>query len=134
MEVLSNPFKFNGAIKRALRRRKYSRVEGTRKSVKVVRFGSKRSWRIKAVPRLRWKMLSPVKLWTRIKNAYVKMMLSFAGNVGYLSGGAGNGIEQKRIGRGRGAKMGYTTTEFENRLMYEIYKSLVPSMELYPMQ
>ncbi|XP_031108370.1 uncharacterized protein LOC116012835 [Ipomoea triloba] len=134
MEVVMNPFKFNGAIKRAWRRRKYRRVEGTRKSVKVVRFGSKRSWRIKAVPKLRWKMLSPVKLWTRLKNAYVKMMLSFAGNVGYLGAGAGNGIEQKRIAGGKGKKMGYTTTEFENRLMYEIYKSLVPSMELYPMQ
>lgn len=38
----------------------------------------------------------------------------------------------KRILKTRQVKVSYTNKEFDNRLIYEIYKSVAPSMELYP--
>ncbi|RAL46613.1 unnamed protein product [Cuscuta campestris] len=121
MEALLSPFKSSGGrIRMAWRRRTYRRVDGARKkNLRVTRFGSR-------PPRLQWRRLlsPPVRLWTRLK-----MMLSFAGG-SQLS-------RRERLTGGnkadrRSSKIGYTKTEFENRLIYEIYKSVVPSMELYP--
>ena len=136
MDLVQSIFS-GGLIKREWRRRRrYQRLDGTgRKNMKVTRFGkangnSKRIWRIKAIPKLKLKILSPLKLWNKFKNAYMSMMIKLAGNVNSLNNG--NVFGAKRIPKAREAKLGYTNTEFENRLIYEIYKSMVPSMELYP--
>ncbi|GFP96978.1 hypothetical protein PHJA_001841900 [Phtheirospermum japonicum] len=113
------------------RKRGYNRLSPTnRRNVKVVRFGnSKRSWRLRLAPKLRLiQLASPLKLWRRLKNAYLNMMIRFAGNSG--SSNAVNAFGVKRIPKARGAPMAYSRSEFENRLIFEIYKSMVDSFEL----
>lgn len=126
MEIFSNPF--SGSIKRYRRRRGYKRLDG-RKSTKTIRIGGgpKRSWRIKVAPRLRLKMafLSPLKLWGKLKNTYVNMMLNLAGSAGNLNNR--NLLARKRNPKAREIHSGYSVNEFENRLAFEIYKALVAS-------
>ncbi|CAN4083170.1 unnamed protein product [Withania somnifera] len=127
MDLVQNLF--NGGLLK--RKRRYHRLDVTgRKNIKVIRFGGrspKRTWRIIATPKLKLKNISPLKLWNKFKNAYINMMLQLTGNVK-----DGNMFGTKRIPKAREVKLAYTNTEFENRLIYEIYKSIVPSMELYP--
>jgi hypothetical protein len=89
-----------------------------------------RVWRIRAVPKLRLKIGSPLKLWTKLKNAYMNTMLSLAGNVGHLSNN--NVFGGKRIPKARQVPLAYSFEEIENRLIVEIYKALA-SRELTPM-
>lgn len=135
MELLSsNPL--SGSLKGSRKRRGYNRYDGAassssahqRKNMKIVRFGGipQRAWRIKVVPKLRWKSmtagLSPLKLWRKLKDGYVNMMLNLAGN--------GTAFGEKRIPKARQLPASYAPTEFDNRLVLEIYKSLVASREL----
>ncbi|KAL0015366.1 hypothetical protein SO802_002435 [Lithocarpus litseifolius] len=89
MELIPKPVQ--GTLKRYWRRQRYQRLHGSkpvRKNVKITRFGGsprRRVWRIRAVPKLRLKNFTPLKLWTKIKNAYMNMMVSLAGNVGSLN-------------------------------------------------
>ncbi|KAK2986766.1 hypothetical protein RJ640_010991 [Escallonia rubra] len=136
MEMLRNPF--NGSsVKKYRRRRGYNQLDDEtahRRNVKTVRFGGsprpRRSWRIKVLPTLRLKRfsVSPSKIWSRVKNAYVDMMLKVAGNVGYLNNGSE--FVLKRVPKGRQVGHVYSSNEFESRLILEIYKSLVASREL----
>ncbi|XWS47600.1 hypothetical protein CRYUN_Cryun14cG0166000 [Craigia yunnanensis] len=133
MELLQKPFP--ATLKRYWRRRQYqklnSEVINNRKNVKVTRMGggSRRFWRIKAIPKLRWKIASPIKLLTKLKNVYMNMMMSLAGNVGYLNND--NTFGGKRIPKARKVHMAYSNSEFEERLVYEIYKNLIATRELY---
>ncbi|KAK6927912.1 hypothetical protein RJ641_006503 [Dillenia turbinata] len=129
MEVLSSPF--NGAMKRYTSRKRYYKLDGTtnRKKIKVTRFGGKRKfWRIKSIPKLRLKVVSPLKLWGKLKDAYMNMMLNLAGSVGYLNSDSAFGT--KRVPKARQVPMVYTATEFDERLILEIYKVLAASQEL----
>lgn len=97
-----------------------------RKNMKVVKFGgnSKRGWKIRVAKKLKLKMsLSPLKLWKKIKTGYVNMMLN-------LGNGGSSVFGEKRIPQARQLQITYAPTEFENRLVLEIYKSLVASREL----
>ncbi|KAM7516333.1 hypothetical protein LguiA_005916 [Lonicera macranthoides] len=113
------------------RRRRYQRLGGAtnRKNLKTVRFGGgpQRSWRIKVVPKLRLKavILSPFKIWSKLKNAYVNMMLNLAGKVGHSNNV--NVFGEIRIPKARQVSKGYSSNEFENRLVFEIYKALAAS-------
>ncbi|GFP85336.1 hypothetical protein PHJA_000677300 [Phtheirospermum japonicum] len=69
-----------------------------------------------------------MRLWCRFKNAYMKMMLRLANASG--TSNAANAFGQKRIPKARDAPMNYSRTEFDNRLVLEIYKSMVSSLEL----
>ncbi|KAG6412466.1 hypothetical protein SASPL_125145 [Salvia splendens] len=124
---------FNGSpVTRRWRKRGYNRLSPpNRRSLKVVRLNSsKRSWRLRLTPKLRLvRLASPMKLWCRFKNAYMKMMLKFA-NIAGTSGAANTAFGANRIPKARDAPMEYSRTEFENRLVLEIYKSMVASLEL----
>lgn len=115
------------------RRRGYNRLSPSKRSLKIVRFGSgnsKRSWKIRIAPKLRLiKLVSPLKLFLRLKNAYVNMMLRLANNTN--TSNSGNVFGEKRIPKARDAPVSYSRSEFENRLMLEIYKSMVSSLELH---
>ncbi|KAI3451792.1 hypothetical protein Pfo_008457 [Paulownia fortunei] len=118
---------------RQWRRRGYNRLSPTnRRNMKVAKLGagkSKRSWRLRLAPKLRLiRLASPLKLWYKMKNAYMNMMLRFATNSG--SSNSVNVFGVKRIPKARNAPMAYSRTEFENRLIFEIYKSMVASFEL----
>ncbi|KAF3444312.1 hypothetical protein FNV43_RR14002 [Rhamnella rubrinervis] len=133
MELL--PKKSYGNLKRIWRRRRYQRIEDEtriRKNVKVTRFGGgerKRYWKIKAVPKLRILRAvssAPLKLFTKVKNAYMEMMLNLAGNVGQLNNN--NAFGTKRIPRERKVDaIVYSGSEVEERLVLEIYKALAAS-------
>ncbi|CAM8997936.1 unnamed protein product [Rhodiola kirilowii] len=111
------------------RKRQYNRLNGEthniRRSGKVVRLGRLR--KLRPIKKLR--LVSPCKLWRRFKDAYVDMMLRLAGSVGELN--TGNGFGAKHIPKARGVKLECTAREeFEKRIVYEIYKSLVASRQL----
>lgn len=132
MELLRKPIP--GSLKRYWRRKQYQRLNGevikNKKNVKVTRIrgGSRRFWRIKAIPKLRWKIASPIKLLTKLKNAYMNMMINLAGNVGHLN--TDNTFGGKRIPKARKVPIAYSSNEFNERLVYEIYKALVATREL----
>ncbi|KAI8030383.1 hypothetical protein LOK49_LG01G03483 [Camellia lanceoleosa] len=133
MDSLPNPFK--GTLKRHWKRRQYGRLDSTtsnRKKIKITRFGGRRPrriWRIKTVPKFQLKIASPSKLWKKLKNAYINMMLSLAGRVSSMSGEdvfcSGN-----RISVASRVPVACSQDEFENRLVIEIFKSLMVSKEL----
>ncbi|KAK8711928.1 hypothetical protein V6N13_147184 [Hibiscus sabdariffa] len=134
MEFLKKPIP--GTLKRFWRRRRY-RLNGgeairNRKKIKVVRMGggSQRFWKIKATPKLRCRMIGwPMKVLRKLKDGYMNMMLRLAGSVGYLS--KENEFGGKRIPKARKVALGYSNSEFDQRLLYEIYKNLIPARELY---
>ncbi|KAL8248845.1 hypothetical protein R6Q59_005713 [Mikania micrantha] len=123
MDIVSN--NFLNALNRSWRRRRYQRVTvGHKKPSKTVSFGARnrRFWKIKAIPRLRLKKASPMRLWIKLKNAYIDMMLRLAGT-------------DNVFGSKRGPKMllgsgCYSMSEFQSRLIYEISKNLIASREL----
>lgn len=137
MELI--PFTGN-LVRRQWRRSKsgrgYTRLSPTNKrNVKIARFGSntstapRRPWRLRLARKLRLvRAASPLKLWHRFKNAYVKMMLRLANASGTPNGE--NMFGGKRIPRARDLPMQYTRSEFENRLILEICKSMAASLEL----
>lgn len=134
MELIPKPIQ--GSVKRYWRRQQYQRLHGSkpiRRNMKVMRFGDsppRRVWRIRsAIPKLRWKIVSPFKIWAKLKNAYINMMVNLAGNVGYLN--TANVFGAKRIPKGRRqGPSAYSVEEVENRLIFEIYKVLQASRQL----
>ncbi|KAE8668928.1 hypothetical protein F3Y22_tig00112281pilonHSYRG00172 [Hibiscus syriacus] len=134
MEFLPKPI-IPETLKRYWRRRRNQRLYGSeaRKNIKVTRIGrrSRRFWKIRATPRLRWRMMiaSPMKLLTKLKNGYMNTLLRLGGTVGYLS--ANNEFGGKRIPKARKVALGYSNSEFDQRLLYEIYKNLCPALELH---
>ncbi|KAF9623467.1 hypothetical protein IFM89_003051 [Coptis chinensis] len=132
MEIISYPF--NGSLKRYWRRRRYQRLDGavTGKNMKVARLGGKRKsfWRVRTIPKLKWgfKIVSPIKLLRKVRDAYMNMMLGLAGNVGYLNGD--NFFGGKRIPKARTISKASKVEEFETKLIFEIYKALMASREL----
>ncbi|GKB06118.1 hypothetical protein Tco_0834351 [Tanacetum coccineum] len=120
MEIVTSAF--DGSLKRTWRRRRYRRFSNShKKGATTVMLGgrNRRFWRIKAIPRLRLKTLSPFRLLINLKNFYVKMMLRLAGS-DYFFGSK----------KGPKALRSYSTEEFHNRLIYEISKNLYASREL----
>ncbi|KZV20387.1 hypothetical protein F511_41551 [Dorcoceras hygrometricum] len=119
------------SLSRQWRRRGYSRLSPTRRSLKTARFGGnlKRSWKVRVARKLRLvRLVSPLKLWHRFKNAYMNMMLRLAN--GSHMANSGNLFGEKRIPKARDLDVNYSRSEFENRLILEIYKSMVASLEL----
>ncbi|KAI9128284.1 hypothetical protein K1719_001277 [Acacia pycnantha] len=110
-----------------------------KKKMKVVRLkGTRRYWRIKAIPKLSLMLRSPLKLMNKLKNAYIDFMLKLSGKVkgGSLNftNGIGDGVfRQKRIPKSRQVTHKFSMNEFEARLIYEISKVLIASRELNPM-
>lgn len=59
----------------------------------------------------------------------MNMMIRLAGTVGHLT--AENQFGGKRIPKARKVALGYSSYEFDQRLVYEIYKNLSATHELY---
>ncbi|KAK9277961.1 hypothetical protein L1049_027518 [Liquidambar formosana] len=84
MEILTTPV--YESLERYKRRRKYKKLKGvvtTKDEVKILRLegSGRKPWKINVIPKLQLKITSPVKLLKGFRDAYVDMMLSFAGNV-----------------------------------------------------
>ncbi|XP_077221088.1 uncharacterized protein LOC143854856 [Tasmannia lanceolata] len=120
---------FSKGLQRYWRRRSYQRLDGSgKKNPKTVRLGgnTRRSWKIRAIPKLRIKIYSPIKLLTRLRDAYMNAMLKLVGNTGSLQ--SGNAFGGKRIPRARTVKE--SSSDFEIRMVLEICKSIVASRDL----
>lgn len=129
--LLSNPL--NGTMKRFQRtRRGHTKFSGSspyQKSMNTIRLGGspRRAWRIKVVPKMRFKRVlsSPLRLWKKLKIGYVNMMLNLVKHQN------SNVFGGKRVPMGRQLPTAsYSPAEFDSRLVLEIYKSLVASREL----
>ncbi|XP_008784402.2 uncharacterized protein LOC120110193 [Phoenix dactylifera] len=115
---------YNRGLKGYWKRRAYQRLDGggRRRSRAELNGGRRRRfWRIRVVPRLRFlaRVASPKRFLARIRDAYVRMMLSFAS-----SGAIANGY----TGYGGAAVTGFgrpQLKEYDEKMIVEIYKSLV---------
>ncbi|KAI8534478.1 hypothetical protein RHMOL_Rhmol10G0093100 [Rhododendron molle] len=129
-EGLPNPF--NGTLKKHWRRRKYRRLLDAaipkRKKLKIIRLGgsARPLWRIKAVPKFHLNVVPPLNIWKNLKDAYINMMLKLAGNFSSL-GNTGDVFRGMRIANSPRvpAVCGRSREEYESRMVFEIFKSLV---------
>ncbi|KAJ6684326.1 hypothetical protein OIU85_007962 [Salix viminalis] len=110
------PSSFGGSWKRYWRRKRYQRLDGAGKKITVARLGGipRRGWRVKAAPKLRIlksNIASPLKLMSKLKNAYITMMLGLAGEVDGT-----NVFGNKRVPSGRQVKSTNPSEEFERKI------------------
>ncbi|KAL5058775.1 hypothetical protein RYX36_030379 [Vicia faba] len=116
-----------GGIKQYLRRRHYKHLEGSGKKLKIIRFkrSTRKFWRIRTIPKLRWVIKSPLKMLTNFKNAYMNFMLKSL-NSDTIFGG-------KPIPIASQVSEDYASDAFQTMLIYEISKALIASHKLFPM-
>lgn len=124
------------SFRRHWRRRKYQRISGathSRKKLPVLWLGGgspdaprrRRLWRIRRIPKLHWKIVSPIKLLAKLNDAYAGMMICLANkmaNGGFLGG--------KKPAKPRHLVWASTGDQVDTRLVAEIYKHLVASRRL----
>ncbi|KAG0456611.1 hypothetical protein HPP92_024399 [Vanilla planifolia] len=126
------PIQFCRAVTSYWRRRRYQRLDGGKKSVKVARLGGcgkalgggqRRLFRLRGVIRIRFRQLSPVRLLARLRDSYVNAMLGLAGKGSGLSASVGaESLLTRRIPKARSAKV--EPGEFDRRLLFEICRSI----------
>ncbi|WOL06676.1 hypothetical protein Cni_G15410 [Canna indica] len=121
---------YKGRLKGFWRRRHYHRAAGGQTHRR--RFnraelgggeGRRRFWRIKISPRIAsLRAVSPRRILARIRDAYVRMMLSFSGAVpaGVTYAGYGFGAGNGGTGFARPPPK-----EYDERVLVQIYKSLI---------
>ncbi|CAN6336732.1 unnamed protein product [Urochloa humidicola] len=147
MEAEAFPIRFTQGVRAYWRRRKYHRLEagdgggksqgGATRQLGTARrgggWGAMRRLRV----RVRVVLAAPRRALARARDAYVGGMLALAKRASALAlpGGA-DGLWAKRVPRRKqlpAATGAVKTTEFEQRLILEIYKSIVASKELTTM-
>ncbi|KAJ6826218.1 uncharacterized protein M6B38_372385 [Iris pallida] len=136
------PIKFCRAIRSQWGSRKYRKLRGgtatTSSSRKnVVRLGGggqhasrRRFWKLRSggLKFLRLRIPSPVRLFRRVRDAYINFMLGLAGNGSSLSVSVGQGaLLARRIPKARTRSVRAQPGDFEQRLILEIYKSVLSS-------
>nr|CAB3460659.1 unnamed protein product [Digitaria exilis] len=142
MEAEAFPIRFTRGVRAYWRRRKYHRLEATDGGKARVgatqQLGATARRGGGAMRRLRVRVVlaAPRRALARARDAYVGAMLALAKRASALAlpGGA-DGLWAKRVPRRKQlpASGGVRTTEFEQRLIFEIYKSIVASKELTTM-
>lgn len=114
------------------RRRRYERLDGSTRRrkknwIQLGERGRKRFGRLRIKPRLRWlRLASPKRLLIKLRDAYVRMMLSFA-NSSVFSGGFSFGAYDGVGAMGFGAP---PLKEYDEKIIVEIYKTLVAQQQL----
>ncbi|KAK9276319.1 hypothetical protein L1049_005850 [Liquidambar formosana] len=132
MEI--NPSAYYDNLKRYWRRRRYQRLNGAttnKKKPKIMRLGGscrRRLWRIRAIPKLKLRFVSPIKLLAKFHDAYIDMMIRLASSVENSNGvGAFGG---KRIAKGCLVSKASSGEEVDSRLVLEIYKRMASTREV----
>ncbi|KAF7131826.1 hypothetical protein RHSIM_Rhsim09G0103100 [Rhododendron simsii] len=114
-------------LKRYWRRRKYQRLDDTKKSRRVARLGNnqRRGWKLRLGRKLKFKVFLPVKLMTKFRRAYSNMMVRLVGDkeTGHFGG--------KKIPKSGPVPMVASASyEIDDRMVLEIYKRLVSTRQL----
>ncbi|CAI0451410.1 unnamed protein product [Linum tenue] len=143
MEIFGTKL-YSGAGDRYWRSKRYQKLQDgsiRNKNIRTVRLGGGQSpsrrlgWRIKAVPKLRLRlrvvMAAPLKLAAKLRNGYLDMMVRLAGSVGYLNTNLVFG--NRRVPKARQVRSSCTNEEFQNRIIYEMFKNISAAHELSPM-
>ncbi|MQM01777.1 hypothetical protein Taro_034528 [Colocasia esculenta] len=137
----SFPVQFCRNIRLMWRRRRYQRIDGSspgggRKGLRIVKLGGgggespRRTWKLRRALRLRVRLLSPLGLLARVKDAYINAMLRLAGKSGGVSGfAAPDAFWAKRVPKARPARPA-PPLDFETRILVEIYKSFLSPNQL----
>lgn len=119
-----------GNLKRNWRRRRYQRLDdasNNKKKLRIARLGSKkpRGFKLRIIPKLRLKFISPIRIFSKFHEAYVNTMIRL---VGYNKTGI---IEGKRVPRREPIPMVSTSSNeiVDGRLVLEIYKRMLSSRE-----
>ncbi|CAL1405371.1 unnamed protein product [Linum trigynum] len=139
MEIFGT--KFHSTGDRYWRRKRYQKLQdgavGRNKNIRIARLGdnnnknngsggNKLVWRIKVVPKLRLRVAA-----AKLRNRYMDMMVRLAGSVGFLNTHMVFG--NRRIPKARQVRMSCTDEEFQNRIIYEMFKNISAAHELTPM-
>ncbi|KDP35016.1 hypothetical protein JCGZ_09304 [Jatropha curcas] len=123
----------SSSLKRFLRRRRrYQTFYGSnsnKRKLKVIRLGggSRRLWKLRTIPKLQWKLESPVRALVNFHEAYVDMMIRIANGMGNLKRkGLFGG---KKIAKERDISMVFCGEALvvDTKLVLEIYKSMAAS-------
>ncbi|KAE8800981.1 hypothetical protein D1007_23485 [Hordeum vulgare] len=149
MEVEAFPIGFTRGVRAHWRRRNYQRLEAGGKSAargsNTQRLGGARrvGWRVRLrgllvrrARAVRALVAAPGRLLARARDAYVGGMLAVArkASATALPGGGPEGIWARRVPRRKQLPPATArASEFEQRLVMEIYKSIVASKELTTM-
>ncbi|KAF5176335.1 hypothetical protein FRX31_034078 [Thalictrum thalictroides] len=101
--------------------------------MQMARLGGKRkrTWRIRVMPKLKLglKCMSPLKMLARLRDGYISMMVGLEGKVGALNGNNFFGAKRLNPKADKSSKVS-KAEEFEAKLIFEIYKSLMASRQL----
>ncbi|KAA8529103.1 hypothetical protein F0562_034098 [Nyssa sinensis] len=126
MDILPGAYFEN--IKRYWRRRKYQRLDDSnRKKMKITRLGNRnrKVCKIRLVPKLRFKIVSPIKLLAKFHDGYINMMIGLVGNK------KASLLGEKRVPKGGPVPIVSASDEIVDcRMVMEIYKRLVSTREL----
>lgn len=133
---------YHERLNRYWRRRKYQRINGAshgKRKLKILRLGGgaadaprRHLWRIRRVPKLHWKMISPIKLLAKIRDAYVGMMICLANKMANTDINGGLFKSKKNIAKQREVSILVSSGEqVDSRLVLEIYNRLAASRQLY---
>lgn len=123
------------SIKRYWRRRRYQRLGGgnnNRRKLKTIRLGgasTRRLWKIKTTPKLKWKLVSPYRLLINFHEAYAEMMIRVANGIGKLNNKGWLG-GNKKVAKEKDSMVWCGEEVIDTRLVVEIYKRLEASSQL----
>ncbi|PKI59814.1 hypothetical protein CRG98_019820 [Punica granatum] len=126
MELLPSAYYEN--LRRFLRRRRYQRLSSptnSRKRLKIARLGGRGPRR--APPRLRLKLVSPVRLLAKFHEVYVRMMIQLAQNLGSSKGP--RVLRGKRDKKCEPVHVVSAGEEVDGRLVVEYYNRLMAARE-----
>jgi hypothetical protein len=141
MEAEAFPIRFTQGVRAYWRRRKYHRLAedgGTKPRSRSRQLGSPSGGGARMRRRVRVLLAGPRRALARARDAYVGGMLALAKRASALAlPGAVEALWTKRVPRRKQGQLpapgSGKPTEFEQRLIFEIYKSIVASKELTTM-
>ncbi|KAL5722060.1 hypothetical protein ACHQM5_005628 [Ranunculus cassubicifolius] len=120
---------FYGSMTRNWSGRRYQLLGVVDKDTRAIRLSGKRirTWKTKVVRKLKlgFRILAPMKLLQKLREAYMSLMLRLAENVGSL-----NRVVPKMITKCRSVRKGSEDEEFQNKLILKICKAVKDSREL----
>ncbi|GLJ05193.1 hypothetical protein SUGI_0013360 [Cryptomeria japonica] len=106
-----------------LHRRKYERLRGRRKKIRVLRLRGQRNkaWKVRVLRKVRIICVSPKSFLQRFRDAYVNLLTKFSSKLLSFSGSSHGHLAHP-----------YTNDVYEERVLAEMYKSMIAKGQLLP--